>query len=281
MKDGNRLQLKPEFPEDCRQTKKSRQIQTDAVIEHWLVTCPPQNRAIRIHGLKRTLTNVYVDFQPLNGNQRIAVIQPTTPTLNLDDAVEDTPLRAYFRIGVEHIVFGFDHLLFVVGLCLLVRVRQLFIIITAFTAAHTLTLALATLANIRLPGPPVEAVIALSIVFLAREVITTPKNGNSLTRRYPWAVAFSFGLIHGFGFAGALHEIGLPQDQEIWALGLFNLGVEAGQIVFVLVLLSTTYLLALIKNWPSVIIQKSAGYFMGLAGSVWFIERVLNFPLLS
>ncbi|MGB3626899.1 MAG: HupE/UreJ family protein, partial [Henriciella sp.] len=199
------------------------------------------------------------------------------PSLDLSRPVPGAPLGAYFRLGVEHILFGFDHLLFVLGLCLVVRVRQLFWTVTAFSLAHSLTLALSALAGITLPGPPVEAVIALSIILLGREALLRLSGRETLASRQPWLVAFGFGLIHGFGFAGALSEIGLPKAQEIWALVLFNLGVEAGQILFVILLVAAAsalwWLISRLRT-PS---KALAAYFIGTAGTVWLIERLTAF----
>ena len=137
-------------------------------------------------------------------------------------------------LGIEHILSGFDHLLFVLALVLLVHgKRRLLLTVTAFTAAHSLTLAGATLGWVRLPGPPVEASIALSIVFVASEIVHARQGRPGMTARYPWVVAFSFGLLHGFGFAGALAEVGLPQSSIPIALLFFNVGVELGQLLFV------------------------------------------------
>ena len=143
-------------------------------------------------------------------------------------------VKLYTKLGIEHILIGIDHLLFVLGLLLLVNGFRLLIqTITAFTLAHSITLALSALDLVHIPQAPVEAVIALSIVFLAREYLMVLRGQDSLTARYPWIVAFSFGLLHGFGFAGVLQEIGLPQQDVPLALLTFNLGVEIGQLIFI------------------------------------------------
>ena len=152
----------------------------------------------------------------------------------------------YLRLGVEHILFGFDHLLFVLALVILVRDwRRVAVTVTAFTIAHSITLAAATLGFVNVPGPPVEATIALSIVLVAVEILNARAGKPSLTARLPWLVAFSFGLLHGFGFAGALAEVGLPQHAIPVALLFFNVGVEIGQLVFVAAVLSLIWLLRL------------------------------------
>ncbi|MGX7951560.1 HupE/UreJ family protein [Tsuneonella sp. HG249] len=183
--------------------------------------------------------------------------------------------RTYGLLGIEHILAGWDHLLFVIALVLLVRrgwaVAQA---VTAFTIAHSLTLVGTTLGLIGLPGRPVEAVIALSILFLALELVR-PRDGPSLTVRYPWAIAFAFGLFHGFGFAGALREIGLPEGEVPAALLAFNLGVEAGQLAVVagvLALLGAVRRIALPALAPGV---RIAGYGVGITASYWLIERLV------
>ncbi len=143
-------------------------------------------------------------------------------------------VRTYLLLGIEHILSGIDHLVFVLALLLLVKgARRLIFTVTAFTLAHSLTLAGATLGYVRMPGPPIEATIALSIMFVASEIMHSRRGNPGLTERYPWVVAFTFGLLHGFGFAGALAQIGLPQTSIPIALLFFNVGVEVGQLLFI------------------------------------------------
>ncbi|MEQ9447657.1 MAG: HupE/UreJ family protein, partial [Rhodospirillaceae bacterium] len=242
------------------------------------INCPLSEGELRIDGLQRTLTDVFVRITRLDAPEETAVLRPNASALDLSEPVPGTALAAYFRLGVEHILFGFDHLLFVLGLCLVVRPKQLIWTVTAFSIAHSLTLALSALAGITLPGPPVEAVIALSIILLAREALERLSGRETLASRKPWLIAFGFGLIHGFGFAGALSEIGLPKSQEVWALLLFNLGVEAGQILFVaFVFLVAAFIwrLASATRTPS---RAFAAYFIGTAGTFWLIERLSSFP---
>jgi hydrogenase/urease accessory protein HupE len=183
----------------------------------------------------------------------------------------------YLALGVEHILHGYDHVLFVVGLFLLVgATRALVTTISAFTLAHSLTLAAAVLGLVHVPSAPVEATIALSIVLLARELVRTPDEPPTLTRRYPWAVAFAFGLLHGLGFAGALAETGVPADQIPLALVAFNLGVEAGQLLIVgaLVGLAVAFRRRL-PEWPW--LRRLPAYAMGTVAVAWTIERVLRY----
>lgn len=185
--------------------------------------------------------------------------------------------RTYIGIGIEHIVFGWDHLLFVIALVLLVQGwKRVSIAATAFTLAHSVTLAGATLGFVGLPGRPVEAVIALSIVFLAYEVIRAQRGEPGLTQRLPWVVAFLFGLIHGFGFAGALGEIGLPEGDIAAALLAFNIGVEAGQLLVIALVLAV---LAALRRLASAVLAPAirlASYAIGITGSFWLFERVLG-----
>jgi hydrogenase/urease accessory protein HupE len=188
-------------------------------------------------------------------------------------------LADYLVIGAEHILFGWDHLLFVIALVLLVR-RPWAVVkaATAFTVAHSLTLVATSLGYAGLPSRPVEAIIALSIVFLALEallVLREPER-HTLTRRFPWAVAFAFGLFHGFGFAGALADIGLPQGEVVTALLAFNLGVEAGQLLVIAVALT---LLAGLTRWlprAEAPLLRAGTYAIGAVGSFWLIERVIG-----
>lgn len=183
--------------------------------------------------------------------------------------------RSYFALGVEHILEGWDHLLFVIALVLLVRrgwaVAKA---VTAFTVAHSLTLAGVSLGLLGLPGRPVEAVIALSIVLLAVETARGEHPG--LTRRWPWAVAFLFGLIHGFGFAGALREIGLPEGEVPAALISFNLGVEAGQLCVVLGVLLVLEAIRRLRVDALAPTVRLASYAIGITGSYWLVERIVG-----
>jgi hydrogenase/urease accessory protein HupE len=183
--------------------------------------------------------------------------------------------QSYFLLGVEHILEGWDHLLFVIALVLLVRrgwaVAKA---VTAFTVAHSLTLAGVSLGLLGLPGRPVEAVIALSIVLLAMEVARGEHP--SFTRRWPWAVAFLFGLIHGFGFAGALREIGLPDGEVPAALVSFNLGVEAGQLAVVLAVLLMLEAVRRLREAALAPAIRTASYAIGITGSYWLIDRLVG-----
>lgn len=181
----------------------------------------------------------------------------------------------YAMIGAEHILFGTDHLLFVLGLLLLVSgVRSLVITITAFTVAHSLTLAAAVLGFVSIHRGAVEAAIALSIILLAREVVVSRRDGESLVRRRPWLVAFGFGLLHGFGFAGALGEIGLQGVDVSSALLSFNIGVEFGQLFFVFVLIALGSITRRVTSLDGRRLVPYVGYALGALSTLWFVDRL-------
>ena len=195
--------------------------------------------------------------------------------------------RRYLHLGVEHILFGFDHLLFVLALVILVRDwRRVAATVTAFTLAHSITLAAATLSFVNVPGPPVEASIALSIMLVAVEILNARRGRASLTLRLPWLIAFGFGLLHGFGFAGALAEVGLPKHAIPVALLFFNVGVEIGQLCFVAVVLGLIWLLrraASLRLQPTLMqrafdqLEKVIAYGIGAVAAYWVIERTTAF----
>lgn len=202
-------------------------------------------------------------------------------TINLQDYLAGsgsiiTAAQRYTILGFEHILAGFDHLLFVLGLLLIVQGNWLLIkTITAFTIAHSITLGLATLGFVNVPSKPVEAAIALSIMFLAMEIIHGWQGRYSLTHHKPWIVAFGFGLLHGLGFAGALSEIGLPPPEIPIALLFFNVGVEIGQLFFVMVILSIKHLLPRLgTDWPAWS-RLVTVYFIGTVACYWLFERVV------
>ena len=238
---------------------------------------------ITIEGLDNTYTDVLLRLQRLDGSHITHRLTPDQPSY----VVEANPSPGqvawtYFVLGVEHILFGIDHLLFVFALLLIVNDWwKLVKTITAFTIAHSITLVLATLGYVNVPGPPVEAIIALSILFVAAEIIRGQQGKPGLTERWPWLVAFVFGLLHGLGFAGALSEVGLPQTSIPMALLTFNLGVEAGQLLFVVVMLavylSARWVLSQFKaDFPSWAANVPA-YVIGGIAAFWMIERVAGF----
>ena len=245
-------------------------------------------QAVGIEGLSATSTDVLVRVESLAGAIQTERLSPTRTAF----IVQATPgarevAATYLRLGVEHILFGFDHLLFVLALVILVRDwRRVAVTVTAFTIAHSMTLAAATLGFVNVPGPPVEAAIALSIMLVAVEILNARHGKPSLTARLPWLVAFSFGLLHGFGFAGALAEVGLPQHAIPVALLFFNVGVEIGQLVFVAAVLSSLWLLRhaasqlleapLVKSTLDRL-DVTIAYGIGVVAAYWLIERTTAF----
>ena len=234
---------------------------------------------IRFVGLESTITDVFARFVWLDGSETTAIARPSQPWIEI--LAQRSAWQVawdYTVLGVDHILSGFDHLTFVLALLLIVSgARRLLITVTSFTLAHSITLAAATLGVLWVPGPPVEAVIALSILFLASELVKVNRGLPSLTARYPWVVAFTFGLLHGFGFAGALAEVGLPQHEVPLALLMFNVGVELGQLLFIAVILVIILLSKWIRSeWPTWIRQVPA-YGIGGIAALWLIERVAGF----
>ncbi len=233
-----RLAIDPVLPNDCPPLGDPvPEVVSGALVQQWEVACPLDQGAIHISGLARTLTDAMVEVQRLDGEGLTALLRPNSPSLDLDDPTPQ--VAAYLWLGIEHLLFGIDHVLFVIGLVYLVPSRwALLKTITAFTLAHSITLALSVLELVQAPQRPVEAVIALSILFLARELLSPPEQRSPLTSRRPWIMALLFGLLHGFGFAGAMAEIGLPRDQLAPALLLFNVGIEVGQLMIIAALLA-------------------------------------------
>jgi hypothetical protein len=232
-----------------------------------------------IDGLRETIVDVLVQVDFLDGEQNSFLVQPINnhAVIPQQSGTLET-VKGYFVLGVEHIWTGFDHLMFVLALLIITMgyTRRLLITVTAFTLAHSITLSLAALGYVGLPGPPVEATIALSIVFLAVEIIRGQQGHPTLTSQKPWLVAFIFGLLHGLGFARALVTVGLPQKHIPLALAFFNIGVEAGQIAFIMVVLLLLKLLASRLHWP-LWVRKLPAYGIGSLAAFWLIDRVVAF----
>ena len=252
------------------------------LIKRWQV---PVNHAsldeqtISIAGLEKTITDVLVQVTLLNNVSFTYLIKPIQPSLKLNlSKPQPPPVWQYIQLGIYHIWSGFDHLLFVLGLLLLVKKRSRLIwTITAFTIAHSITLALATLHIINVSASFTEAAIALSIVFLAVELVRHYRGNNGFAYHYPWLVSFLFGLLHGFGFASALQDVGLPENNIPLALFLFNVGVEAGQLAFVFVMLLIIAGIRRLKFQLPQWSYKLPAYLIGTLAMYWFIERAVAF----
>ena len=234
---------------------------------------------VTIDGLDATFTDVLLRLERADGTEITHRLTPASPSYDIQaEPGRGQVAWTYFVLGVEHILSGVDHLLFVLALLMVVvGWRKLVGTITAFTVAHSITLALAALGFVHVPGPPVEAVIALSIVFVAAEIIRGRRGNPGLTARLPWIVAFTFGLLHGFGFAGALSEIGLPSSAIPLALFTFNVGVEAGQLLFVGLILLLYFVGRRLQPTPPEWAWRVPTYAIGGIAAYWMIERVVGF----
>ena len=274
-----RLGLYVRFPEECTETQTRAVYPTgDAFIERWQILCPSglSGNTIAIDGLATTLTDVLVRLEWSDGRSQTVRLDAARTSFVVESAPSWRQLAAaYTSLGVEHILLGIDHLLFVLGLMLIVRsLGTLVKTITAFTVAHSITLGLAVFGVVNVPSQPVEAAIALSIVFLGTEILHARSEQLGLTFRYPWIVAFVFGLLHGLGFAGALTDLGLPAVGIPVALLFFNVGVETGQLMFVVFFLVLAWVFRTLKvKWPKWS-EPLPAYSLGTLAMYWFLERV-------
>jgi hypothetical protein len=278
------LKVKPVFPPQTQDLgARSSIYSTGAAVQRWKVRVPGglEGKPVEFTGLALTGLDVLVRVERADGTEQLARILPVDPSFTLKPSPGPLEvIRTYTALGIEHILTGVDHLLFVLALVMIVRSRrQLLVTITAFTVAHSITLALATLGFLRVPGPPVEATIALSIVFVASEILHLRQGRAGLAARKPWLIAFAFGLLHGLGFAGALAEVGLPQNAIPLALLFFNVGVEIGQLLFIAAVLTIAALVSrlmrghLQPRWTVVV----PAYLIGGVASYWVFERVAAF----
>jgi hydrogenase/urease accessory protein HupE len=278
-----RLGIQVRFPPDTRNVTTPRGVfSAGAYLERWTVQRVGglAGQTIRIEGLPGSITDVLARLERVDGSSQVARLQPAQPSFIVEAAASTFDVaRSYLVLGIEHILGGIDHLLFVLALLLIVRGwRRVIITITAFTIAHSITLATATLGFVRVPQPPVEAAIALSIVFVAAEIVHGLLGRPGLTARAPWIVALTFGLLHGFGFAGALAEVGLPQHAIPVALLFFNVGVEIGQLLFVGAVAVVALLLRSVRiAWPRWA-ELIPAYGIGVVAMFWVIQRIADFP---
>lgn len=247
-------------------------------VSRWQIERPGglSGTEVEIEGLTSAFTDAMVRVKLHDIDPQVLLLKPESPGFTITERPGRGQIAAtYFRIGIEHILLGVDHLLFVLGLLLLVDRRWMLVkTITAFTVAHSITLALSTFATLRVPENALNAAIALSILFLGPEVVRKWRGGDSLTLRHPWVVAFGFGLLHGIGFASGLSLTGVPRPEIPNALLFFNLGVEAGQLAFVALALITAAALRSLRLDRSVWVARLPGYAVGGLGAFWTIDRV-------
>ena len=282
---GMRLPIALKFADGVRTVVEPVESElNDSLIERRIIDAGPTGlvgQRIEFIGLQASITDVLVRVSRLDGSLTTTLVHPAQPWIDIAGTPGMLSVAGAFLVhGIQHILGGVDHLLFVFGLLLLVSNGWMLVkTITAFTLAHSITLVLAALGAVRLPGPPVEATIALSILLLAVEIARKNRGETSFTIQWPWVVAFCFGLLHGFGFAGALAQIGLPRHDLPLALFTFNVGVEIGQLMFVAAALSLRALLLHCRLPRSALLyaQPVASYGLGTLAAFWFFERVWSF----
>jgi hydrogenase/urease accessory protein HupE len=276
-----RLSLTVRFADNVKNvTEAIEYFSNGSYIKRWKIRHDQAliNTTINIEGLQSTFTEVLVRIEQLDGSVQVSRLMPDNPSV----LVEASPTAAqvaytYTRLGIKHILMGVDHLLFLVCLLLIARTpKRILITITGFTIAHSTTLVISALGIVNLNVAAVEAIIALSIVFLATEIAKGKQN--TLSWNYPVSVSASFGLLHGFGFAAVLNEIGLPQTELATGLLFFNIGVEIGQLFFVLVILLLVKTLMWVNlAFRCTILQKPIAYCVGTLSSYWLLERSASF----
>ena len=279
-----RLAIDPIFDESFK-TSSDRVVgfTSGASIRSWYISGHElAGSHVEFSNLSSTMIDVLVQVTFLDCRYHTGLVRPSAPTFHIPTRDDHSRVfQSYLALGVEHILFGWDHLLFVLGMILLITdKRRLLWAITGFTVAHSITLALATLDIVKIPGPPVEAIIALSIVFLAVEITKFRQSGvETISIRSPWIISVSFGLIHGLGFAGALSEFGLPAHARFTSLLAFNLGVECGQILFIFTLILIGIVARKLRFPLLSHIRVATTWGIGTCGSFWLTERVTGFFL--
>jgi hypothetical protein len=286
-----RLGIYVRLPAECGGRPTQGSFAGGAFVERWNARCPGGlvGKTIGIDGLSATRTDVLARVERLDGTTQTVRLTPEHTSFEVTAAPGRVEVaKTYLVLGVEHILLGVDHLLFVLGLLFLVGSwRRLVATVTAFTVAHSITLAAATLGWLHVAQAPVEATIALSVMFVAAEILRGAHGHPGLAARAPWVVAFVFGLLHGFGFAGALRQIGLPEKDIPLALLFFNVGVEAGQLMFiaaVVMLLSAVTRLIRKRGatergpWHTeTLVRAPVAYVVGSVAAFWVVQRVVAF----
>jgi len=284
---GMRLPVVLRLPDDVRNLKDPVvQELTDSLLERRWVDAGAgglSGKRIEFPGLQLTITDALVRVQTLDGRSWTTIVRPSQPWLEIAAPPSRWSVAGtYLYLGIEHILGGVDHLLFILALVLLVQGwKRLVATVTAFTVAHSITLAAATLGFVSVPRQPVEACIALSVAFVAAEIVRVRHGNPGVAQRWPWLIAFAFGLLHGFGFAGALSEVGLPQTAIPLALAFFNIGVELGQLAFIAAVLTIIVLCR--KIAPHLRMRRPAWawlvlpYAIGSLAAFWVIQRIAAF----
>ena len=271
------LELPTEWQTIGQPTERRR---ADSIIFQRLISTGGKSiegKVLRFPGLEGTITDVFIRLTRSDGSAMTMVARPTKPWAELrGERPWHVTAREYLFLGFHHILLGIDHLLFVLGLLLIVQGRVMLIkTITSFTVAHSITLGIATLGYAQAPLPPLNAAIALSILFLGPEVVRARRGETSLTIRFPWLIAFGFGLLHGFGFASGLSTTGMPRAELPWALLWFNVGVELGQLLFVFIALGLAWSFRVLQvQWPRWALWLP-GYTVGSLGAYWMIQRTV------
>lgn len=275
-----RLNIMPHFPKNCKIDKESfyRVEDKNIILSYWILNCEETllGQKITIDNLKKDQIDVLFYFND-NGLSYFKKIDFNNNMAKIDEKMSSaTVMKDYILLGIKHILLGYDHLLFILGLLFIVSgFKTLIKTITAFTLAHSITLALSILGYVMMNAKFVEALIALSIIILAVEIIYALDGKNGLLTKYPWAIAFFFGLIHGFGFSSVLMELGLPQAQLSLALVFFNLGIEMGQLMFISLIISCYFILKKFLSKEQLLKGKLfLVYSIGTMASYWLIERI-------
>ncbi|PDT72646.1 HupE/UreJ family protein [Bradyrhizobium sp. C9] len=282
--DQFRLALDVDLPDDAVAVAERRAtFANGSFVTRWQVRHARllAGKSITISGLDSTLTDALVRVEWTDGGTQVVRLTPTRPSFQIEPRQSALMVAVtYGWMGIEHILTGYDHLLFLFGLLLIVPgLRALAGTITAFTVAHSITLALSSLGAVHLPRPPIEAMIALSIMIVATEAVKMSRGEIGITVRYPWAVVFPFGLLHGLGFAGALLDAGLPQHDVPLALFAFNVGVECGQLAFIAALLGGARFVRSVRSGRPLLLKARSivSYGIGVMAGFWLIERSLGF----
>ena len=276
-----RLALEPEFSGDVKAvTPMTTRKVAGAAVQTWTLRAQAlRGQTVRIRGLEGTMTDALVRMEFADGTSWTERLTPQQPTIVIPaQQGRFSVAGVYLKLGIEHILTGIDHLLFILALIIITRGGwKLVKTITAFTVSHSITLTAATLGFVHVPQRPVEAVIALSIVFVACEIVHRRQGYSGLTERWPWIVALTFGLLHGLGFAGALSEVGLPQGHIPLALLFFSVGVETGQLMFIAAVLSLGAVVQRVRiplpRWGEFV----PPYAIGTVAMFWIIQRVALF----